>query len=111
MRVSWSGGWLLTDEAIVKRARSARSRPGFLQLDAERPGSLRPKEVARICGYDSALITELITWNEEQEIAWRRARDQAADDPEERAACEHERAHAEETVRLLRRTLRKVLLG
>ena len=81
----------------------------ILQLDPERPGSLRPKDAAKLCGYDSDLLLELIHWNEEQEIAWREARDQT-DDVEEAQACEHERAHAERTVRLLRKALRKVLL-
>ncbi|MDN5795602.1 MAG: hypothetical protein L0H79_07590 [Intrasporangium sp.] len=84
----------------------------LLQLDAERPGSLRPKDAAKLCDYDSDLILELIQWNEEQEIAWRQTRDEAfADhDYDEADACEGERAHAERTVKVLRKALRRVLL-
>ena len=82
----------------------------ILQLDAERPGALRPKDAAKLCGYDSDLLLELIRWNEEQEIAWRQARDEASDE-EEAGVCEIERAHAAGTVKLLRKALRRVLLG
>lgn len=82
----------------------------ILQLDAERPGSLRPKDAARICGNDPDLLLELIRWNEEQEIEWRQARDET-DDPEEEQVCEAERRHARRTVKLLRKALRRVLLG
>ncbi len=81
----------------------------ILQLDAERPGALRPKDAAKLCGYDSDLLLELIHWNEQQEIEWRKARDET-DDDEEAQACEHERAHAERTIKLLRKALRRVLL-
>ncbi|ADU49600.1 T3SS (YopN, CesT) and YbjN peptide-binding chaperone 1 [Intrasporangium calvum] len=84
----------------------------LLQLDAERPGSVRPKDAAKLCAYDSDLLVELIRWNEEQEIAWREARDEAmaAHDYDEADACEGERAHAQRTVRILRKALRFVLL-
>ncbi len=82
----------------------------ILQLDAERPGSLRPKDVAKICANDPDLLLELIHWNEEQEIAWRQGRDEA-DDLEEERVCEIERKHAHRTVKLLRKALRLVLLG
>ncbi len=82
----------------------------ILQLDAERPGTLRPKDAAKICHNDPDLLLELIRWNEEQEIAWREARDEA-DDPEEERVCEIERKHAHRTVKLLRKALRRVLLG
>jgi len=82
----------------------------ILQLDAERPGALRPKDAAKICGNDPDLLLELIRWNEEQEIAWRQSRDET-EDPEEARACEIERKHAHRTVKLLRKALRRVLLG
>jgi hypothetical protein len=85
----------------------------ILQLDAERPGSVGPAAAARLCGYDSDLLLELIRWNEEQEIAWRQARDEAyaTDEDDEAEVCEIERAHAARTVRVLRKALRRVLLG
>jgi len=85
----------------------------MLQLDAEVPGSLRPKLAAKLCGFDSDLLWELIRWNEEQEIAWREARDHAhaSYEYDAAAACEHERAHARRTVKVLRKALRRVLLG
>jgi hypothetical protein len=84
----------------------------LLQLEAESPGSLRPKEAAKLCGYDADLLLELIRWNEEQEIAWREARDEAyaTDGHDEAVVCEIERAHARRTVKLLRKALRQVLL-
>ncbi len=81
----------------------------ILQLDAENPGALRPKDAAKICDNDPDLLLELIRWNEEQEIAWREAREQT-DDPEEARVCEIERKHAHRTVKLLRKALRRVLL-
>ncbi len=82
----------------------------IMQLDAQRPGSLRPKDVAKICDHDPDLLLELIRWNEEQEIAWRQGREET-DDPEEERVCEIERKHAHRTVKLLRKALRLVLLG
>lgn len=82
----------------------------ILQLDAENPGSLRPKDAAKICRNDPDLLLELIRWNEVQEIEWRKARDQS-DDPDEERVCEIERKHAHGTVKLLRKALREVLLG
>lgn len=82
----------------------------ILQLDAESPGSLRPKDVAKICDNNPDLLLELIRWNGEQELAWREAR-QETDDPEEARVCEIERKHAHRTVKLLRKALRRVLLG
>ena len=81
----------------------------ILQLDAENPGALRPKDAARICDNDPDLLLELIRWNEEQEIAWREACEET-DDPEEARVCEIERKHAHRTVKLLRKALRRVLL-
>lgn len=84
----------------------------MLQLDADKPGSVRPKVAAKLCGYDSQLLLDLIRWNEEQECAWRAARDEAfATDRDEAEVCEIERAHAHQTVRVLRKALRRVLLG
>jgi len=80
----------------------------LLQLDAERPGSIKPSVAARVCGYDTDLLLTLIRWNEEREIAWRTARDEARDagDPDDEAdVCEHERAHARRTTKLLRKAL------
>jgi hypothetical protein len=84
----------------------------MLQLDAERPGSVGPATAARLCGYDSDLLLELIRWNEQQEIAWRQARDEAyaTDEDDEAEVCEIERAHAARTVSVLRKALRRVLL-
>ena len=85
----------------------------ILQLDADKPGFVRPKVAAKLCGYDSDLLLDLIRWNEEQEIAWREARDEAfaTDQEGEAEVCEIERAHARQTVRVLRKALRRVLLG
>jgi hypothetical protein len=85
----------------------------MLQLDAERPGSVGPATAAKLCGYDSDLLLELIRWNEEQEIAWRQARDEAyaTDEDDEAEVCEIERTHAARTVSVLRKALRRVLLG
>lgn len=85
----------------------------MLQLDAEKPGSVKAKDAAKLCGYDRDLLLELIRWNEEQEIAWREARDEANEtqEYEEAEVCEHERAHAERTAKVLRKALRKVVLG
>jgi len=86
----------------------------LLQLDAERPGSVKPALAARICENDTELLLTLIRWNEEQEISWRTARDAATDagDPDDEAdVCEHERAHAQRTTKLLRKALRLVVKG
>jgi len=86
----------------------------LLQLDAENPGSIKPSLAAQVCENDTELILTLIRWNEEQEIAWRTARDNARDtgDPDDEAdACEHERAQAQRTTKLLRKALRLVLEG
>jgi hypothetical protein len=84
----------------------------LLQLDAESPGSIKPSLAARICENDAELLLTLIRWNEEQEIAWRTARDDAtnAGDPDNEAdVCEHERAHAQRTTKLLQKALRLVV--
>jgi len=84
----------------------------LLQLDAESPGSVKPALAARVCENDPELLLTLIRWNEEQEIAWRTARDEATDagDPDNEAdVCEHERAQAQRTTKLLRKALRLVV--
>jgi hypothetical protein len=84
----------------------------LLQLDADRPRSISPAMAAHICGNDPERLLRLITTEEEQEIEWLKARDEARDDDdsEELAdVCEHERAHAERSVKLLREALRYVV--
>jgi T3SS (YopN, CesT) and YbjN peptide-binding chaperone 1/TY-Chap C-terminal domain/T3SS (YopN, CesT) and YbjN peptide-binding chaperone 3 len=84
----------------------------LLQLDADGPGSVSPAMAAHVCGNDQELLLRLITSEEEQEIEWLKARDEAhdTDDSEELAdVCEHERAHAEQSVKLLRKALRYVV--
>jgi len=84
----------------------------LLQLDAESPGSLKPSLAARVCENDAELLLTLIRWNEEQEITWRTARDHATDagDPDDEAeVCEHERALAQRTTKVLRKALRLVV--
>jgi hypothetical protein len=81
------------------------------QLDAEQRGSVDPELAAGICGHDPEVILDLIRAAEEQEIAWRQARDAAAlaGDVEEAAACESELRNAAASIRLLRRALRVVV--
>ena len=83
----------------------------LLQLDADSPGSLTPELAASVCGKDRNLILELITWNSEQEIAWREARDDAflRGDSEEAEVCGQEMSRDEQAVNLLRRALRLVV--
>jgi hypothetical protein len=107
------GGRHFVDEPPASEADEEAIHPAMLsilQLDADSPGSLRPKDAAKICDNDPDLLLELIRWNEEQEIEWRKARDES-DNPEEERVCEIERKHAHGTVKLLRKALRKVLLG
>jgi len=83
----------------------------LLQLDAESPGSITPELAASVCSGDRDLILELITWNSDQEIAWRQARDHAAlsGDSDEADVCDHETRHAEGMVNILRRALRLIV--
>lgn len=84
----------------------------LLQLDADSPGSVDPELAATICEMDRDLILELITWNSEQEIAWRQVRDEAVllGDPDDEAdVAQHEMQHAERFTNLLRRALRVVV--
>lgn len=83
----------------------------LLQLDAESPGSITPALAAKICQHDRELLLELIRWNEEQEIEWRTAREDArgSGEVEESQVCDYERKHAKRTVKLLRQALRYVM--
>jgi hypothetical protein len=83
----------------------------LLELDADAPGTLTPELAASVCAMNRELILELIAWNSQQELAWRRARDRALleADSDEAAVCEQEVRHAEATVNLLRRALRLVV--
>ena len=83
----------------------------LLQLEADAPGTLTPELAASVCAMNRDLVLELITWNSQQEIAWRKARDRAllSGDSDEADVCEHEVRHAEATVNLLRRALRLVV--
>jgi T3SS (YopN, CesT) and YbjN peptide-binding chaperone 1/TY-Chap C-terminal domain len=86
----------------------------LLQIDADRPGSIKPSQAAQVCENNPELLLTLIRWNEEQEIAWRTARDEARDagDPDDEAdVCEHERVQARRTTKLLRKALRLLLDG
>jgi hypothetical protein len=97
------------DETDVE---SHTSMMTLLQLDADRPRSISPAMAAHICGNDPERVLRLITSEEEQEIEWLKARDEArADDDSEELAdvCEGERAHAERCVKLLRKALRHVV--
>lgn len=81
------------------------------QLNAEKRGSVDPELAASICGYDAEVILDLIRGDEEEEIAWRQARDAALADGETDlvAACESELRYATTSTRLLRRALRVVV--
>jgi hypothetical protein len=84
----------------------------LLQLDAERPGSVKASVAAHVCDYDPDVPLTLIRWNEEQEVAWRESREVArriGDPDHEAAACEHEAAHAKRTVKVLGKALRIVV--
>jgi hypothetical protein len=80
----------------------------LLQLDADATGTLDVGLVAGVCGFDQKLIVRLLGETERQEIAWRRARDEAllVGDRDEAAACRHEMEAWERTTVLLRRALR-----
>jgi hypothetical protein len=103
------------DHVIVDEADDVYEHPAMmtlLQLDADQPGSVSPGMAAHICDYDKRRLLRLISSEEGQEIEWLKARDEArgAEDSEELAdVCEHERAHAERTVQLLRKALRFVI--
>lgn len=83
----------------------------LLELDAEAPGSLAPELAASVCALDRDLVLELITWNSQEEIAWRAARGDEVlqGDPEAVEVCDMEAGHAEAMVTLLRRALRLIV--
>lgn len=83
-------------------------RPTTCLQHLEQHVPLRPKHVASICNHDTDLIRKLIQWNEQQESAWRAARDEADSDVEA-IAYEHERVHTKHTIRILRKALRRSL--
>jgi hypothetical protein len=80
----------------------------LVQLDADATGAVDVGLAAGVCGYDQELIVRLLGETEGQEIAWRRARDEALleGDRGEAAACRHEMEAWERTTVLLRRALR-----
>lgn len=82
----------------------------LIQLNALEP--VRPKQAAKVCGHDEALIAELIRRHEQQQINWMLSRDQAreSNDYEEATVCEIERAAYEQATKVLRKALRRVLL-
>ena len=81
------------------------------QLNADRRGSVDPELAASICGHDADVILDLIRANEEQEIAWRQARDEALalGNVADVTPCEAELRYAAASTRLLRRALRVVV--
>ena len=83
----------------------------LIELDAEEPDSVDPRLAAAICDHDRDTILQLLTWNQEQEIAWRQARDEALAEGDGDLAdvCEGERDLAQRTTALLRRALRVVV--
>jgi hypothetical protein len=80
----------------------------LLQLDADAVGTVDADLAAGVCGYDQGLIVRLLAETEGQEVAWRRARDEALleSDGAEAAACRHETEAWERTTVLLRQALR-----
>ena len=80
----------------------------ILELEAARPGSVDARLAAAICEHDRDLILKLLTWNQQQEIAWRRSRDDAGD-TELAEVCAGEAEQAERTTALLRGALRIVV--
>ncbi len=83
----------------------------LLQLDAEGAGAVDRELVAGVCRFKRGLIVDLLRRTEEQEIAWRRAREEAlrSHDTDEGAACEGEMVAWERTTNLLRGALRLVV--
>lgn len=103
-----------TSYDVANEVDDGHEHPAFLtllQLDADEPGSISPAMAAHICEYDKQRLLSLIRSDEEQEIEWLKARDEAraADDDELADVCEDSRAHAERTVALLRKALRYVI--
>lgn len=84
----------------------------LIELDAASPDSIDPELAAAICDMDRLLVLQLISWNSEQEVAWRHTRDEAVldGDPDDVAdACEEQMRRAERLTNLLRRALRVVV--
>lgn len=79
----------------------------LLQLDAGGGGTLDPELVAGICGHDQRRVLRLLRTSEEQEIAWRQARDTARESGAagEVRACAHELRAWRGTSELLRKVL------
>ena len=99
-----------------RRGRPERDRGTYAdlvlaQLNADKRGSVDPELAASICGHDADVILDLIRVNEEQEIAWRQARDEALveGNVDDVAPCEAELRYAAASTRLLRRALRVVV--
>lgn len=99
-----------------RRGRAERDRGTYAdvvlaQLNADKRGSVDPELAASICGHDADVILDLIRVNEEQEIAWRQARDEALveGNVDDVAPCEAELRYAAASTRLLRRALRVVV--
>jgi len=93
------------------RDRGTYAEQVLAQLNADERGSVDPELAASICGHDADVILDLIRANEDQEIAWRQARDEALvlGNVEDVAPCEAELRHAAASTRLLRRALRVVV--
>lgn len=85
----------------------------LLQLDAGGGGTLDPELVAGICGHDQRRVLRLLRVSEQQEIAWREARDAAREsgDAGEARACAHELRARSGTSDLLRKVLWLVVRG
>lgn len=105
-----------TDDERGRRGRAVRDRGTYAdlvlaQLNADKRGSVDPELAASICGHDADVILDLIRVNEEQEIAWRHARDEALAEGNvgDVAPCEAELRYAAASTRLLRRALRVVV--
>jgi hypothetical protein len=101
-------------DEIAERADQHVLHPALrtlLELDAEEPGSVDARLAASICDHDRDLVLELLTWNEQQEIAWRRSRDEALDDRDDDVAdaCAGEVEQAERATALLRAALRVIV--
>ncbi len=80
----------------------------LLELDAAEPGSVDARLAASICEHDRDLVLGLLIWNEEQEVVWRQARDEALDDEgaDVAEACTAELEQVQRTIALLRGALR-----
>ena len=103
---------LRTQRRRRRKRRRARALRTLIELDAASPDSIDPELAAAICDMDRLLVLQLISWNSEQEAAWRHTRDEAVleGDPDDVAdACEEQMRRAERLTNLLRRALRVVV--